>query len=169
MSETLITLAGIGNRSVGDDGISLYLLETIQDQLPDEIDVQLWEDQDALSIAAELMEIQTPVVIVDCADMGLNSGEYRWFEASECYLAQQVNSLSTHGFGFADALALAQTLGFMQSVFFFAIQPEQLNFNEHISATLQNRQMSMNHSLLQHLQQLMHQLMSQTVGGKINV
>lgn len=155
MSETLLTLAGIGNRLVGDDGIALYLLENIESQLPDGIDVRLWEDLDALSIAAELMTIQTPLIIVDCADMGLNGGAYRWFKASECNLAQQLNSLSTHGFGFADALALARTLGFMQSLFFFAIQPEQFNLNEPISAALRNRKMSMSHSLLQHLQQLM--------------
>ena len=166
MSKTKITLIGIGNRIVGDDGIALYLLETIKAKLAGDINIQLWENKDALSIAAEILEIHTPIVIVDCADMGLKAGEFRWFKESDCHLGKQLDSVSTHGIGFADALALAQTLGFKQSLFFFAIQPLQLNFNEGISAALLSRKLLMSNALLQHLQELKQQLISRSVGDK---
>lgn len=160
MSNACITVVGIGNRTMGDDGIALSLLDTIKDELPAEIDIQFWENKDALSITAELMAIQMPVVIVDCADMGLSGGEYRWFKETECYLEKHSHSLSTHGVGFADALALAQTLGFMQSLFFFTVQPVKLDCSLELSITLQNKKPSMADSLLQHLLQFKQELMS---------
>ena len=44
----------------GNTGIGLALVETITDQLPANVDVQIWESQDDLSVVAELLEICTP-------------------------------------------------------------------------------------------------------------
>jgi len=158
LSKTLITLVAIGNQNVADDGIGLYLLETIQDKLSDDIDVRFWKNKDALSITAELLEIKTPIVIVDCADMGLKGGEFRWFEQSECQLAQQTDIISTHSFGFSDALALAETLGFKQAVFFFAIQPMQLEVKNEISPFLVANKTEYEKSLLTQLEKLKNKL-----------
>jgi hydrogenase maturation protease len=146
---------------MGDDGIALCLLETIKDELSDTIEIQLWENKDALSITAELLEIKNPIVIVDCADMGLKGGDCRWFNQSECNLEQHLNVLSTHGFGFSEALALAEALGFEQSLFFFAIQPEQLDFGSDISSTLKKKKASIAQTLLMQVQQLKAQLVSE--------
>jgi len=148
---------------MGDDGIALYLLDAIKEQLSDDIAVQLWEDQDALSVAAELLDIQTAIVIVDCADMGKKGGDCRWFKQSECHLGQHLNLLSSHGFGFADALALAETLGFNQPLFFFAIQPEQIDFNSEISSTLQQQKDFIACSLLAQVHELKQHLVAESV------
>ncbi len=160
LSKPYLTLIAIGNRSMGDDGIGLIVVESIKKQLSDDIDVQIWENMDALSVTAELLEIQTPtIVIVDCADMGLNAGESMWFKQSECALDKHLNLISTHGFGFADALALAETLGFKQQLFFFAIQPSDTSFdsafNNEISETLKNNTAAMCKSLLLELYELL--------------
>ncbi len=159
LSKRCLTLIAIGNRSMGDDGIGLLVVESIKKQLPDDIDVQIWENMDALSVTAELLEIQTAIVIVDCADMGLNAGESKWFKQSECVLSQHLNLISTHGFGFAEALALAETLGFKQKLFFFAIQPSDISFdsafNNEISEALKNNIAAMCKSLLLELSKLL--------------
>ena len=154
LSKKGVTLIAIGNRNRGDDGIALSIVEAIKDQLPPDIDVQIWEDKDALSVAAELLEIKTPVVIVDCADMGIKGGDFRWFKQSECSFEQHLNAVSTHGFGFADALALAETLGFEQDLSFFAIQPIQINFEHGISDVLEKNIDTMSKSLLAQLDKL---------------
>lgn len=147
-----VTLIAIGNRNRGDDGIALTLIERVKEELPSNVDVQIWENKDALSVAAELLEIKTAVVIIDSAEMGIEGGEFRWFKQSECYLKQHLGSLSTHGFGFSDALALAEVLGFKQELYFFAIQPVQIDFDCNMSETLEKNKQSLANSLIVHLE-----------------
>lgn len=154
MFSRALTVIGIGNYLRGDDSVALLLLQKIKNRLAQTTEVQLWEDKDALSITSELLEIQTPIVIVDCADMGLKAGEYRFFNASECNLSQHLDSISTHGFGFAEALALAQTLGFHQALYFFAVQPEQMELEQSLSLTLKTKLENIAQSLVQQIQQL---------------
>lgn len=153
-SEKKFSLVAIGNRTMGDDAIGPVLLDTIKDQLADNIEVLFWENSDALSIAAELLEINNPIVIIDCADMGDNAGAYRWFSRSECQLENHFELLSTHGFGFAEALPLVEQLGFTQELYFFAIQPVQINFQQPISSCLLEKIPSLADELLTHLNHL---------------
>ncbi len=154
LSKTRITLIAIGNRNMGDDGIGPVLLEEIKTQLSDNIDIHFWENKDALSIAAELLEIHNPIVIIDCADMGLNGGDFKWFNRSQCLLENHFELLSTHGFGFAEALALVEQLGFKQELYFFAIQPVVIDFAQPISSGLQNKIASLANELLKRLNKL---------------
>ncbi|MCW8929352.1 MAG: hydrogenase maturation protease [Gammaproteobacteria bacterium] len=154
LTKPLITLVAIGNRYMGDDGIGIAILDDIKERLSEDIAVLAWESKDALSVASELLEIQTPIVIVDCADMGINAGDFKWFKQSECSLEQHHNVISTHGFGFSDALVLAETLGFKQELYFFAIQPEQIDFKQGLSKLLKKNIDVMTQSLLEHLDKL---------------
>lgn len=150
----MITLIAIGNTYMGDDGIGVVIVEAIKDKLPADIDVQFWATKDALSVASELLEIDTPIVIVDCADMGIKGGDFRCFTQSECLLTQHHAIVSTHGFAFADALALAEALGFKQPLYFFAIQAEQIKFEHKISDVLQKNSDRLAKALLAYLEQL---------------
>jgi len=149
-----ITLIAIGNRAMGDDGIALVLVESIREQITEDINVQIWESKDALSVASELLEVKTPIIIVDCADMGLSGGTFRWFRQSECQLGQHQNVISTHGFGFSDALALAEQLGFSQDIYFFAIQAESIKFEGEISQVLKDNIPLMTNSLITYIDDL---------------
>ena len=154
LSKTRITLIAVGNRNMGDDGIGPVLLEEIKTQLSDNIDIHFWESKDALSVAAELLEIHNPIVIIDCADMGLNGGDFKWFDRSQCLLENHFELLSTHGFGFAEALTLVEQLGFKQDLYFFAIQPVVIDFAQPISSGLYNKIPSLANELLKQLNQL---------------
>ena len=148
----LLTVIAIGNSHAGDDGIGLMLLDAVKNQLLDTVNVNFWEDKDSLSVAAELLEINTPVMIVDCADMGLRAGEYRCFNVNDVQLNGHMQSISTHGLGFAEAFQLAQTLGFTQSLSVFAIQPEQLEPGEKLSPVLEQKKNQLAAALLQEIQ-----------------
>ncbi|MCK5665484.1 MAG: hydrogenase maturation protease [Thiotrichaceae bacterium] len=154
MSKIRMTLIAIGNRNMGDDGIGPVLLEEIKRQLADDIEVHIWESKDALSVAAELLEIHNPIVIIDCADMGLNGGDFKWFNRAQCLLENHFELLSTHGFGFAEALALVEQLGFKQELYFFALQPVVIGFAQPISSGLYNKIPSLTNELLKRLNQL---------------
>ena len=147
-----VSLIAIGNSTMADDGIALLLLEHIKEQLPEHIKYYFWDNQDALTIAADLLEINTPVIIIDCADMGLKAGEFRWFKGSECQLQNHFNLLSTHGFSFTEALALVEQLGFNQPLYFFAIQPACIELNQPVSRLLYKNIPKMSQELLKQLQ-----------------
>ncbi|MBF0137094.1 MAG: hydrogenase maturation protease [Magnetococcus sp. DMHC-1] len=121
-------VVGIGSRYGRDDAIGLALVEalpTISDQ--HRVTSLLWEDADALTLAHDLLELSGPVLIVDCADMGLESGAWRFFSWAAEEDQPHRSSISTHGLGMAEAIALARGLGFVHAVHVFGIQPFDLS------------------------------------------
>lgn len=133
----MLTVAGVGSHLRGDDAVGLRLVE----RLPDcgQVARVLWEDADALSLTHELLGLDGPALIVDCADMGLPPGEFRVFDETAVRLVTRADTVSTHGFGLADALALARELGFGQAVTFFGVQPQQLELAGELSPLLAAR------------------------------
>ncbi len=122
-----LTIAGIGSRLSCDDGIGLTLVKALSERpLLAGITARLWEDADALTLTHLLLESDRPVLIVDCAEMGLESGSWRLFSEVDAGLSMQSRSLSTHGLGLAEALSFAHTLGLAQPVHIFGIQPFDL-------------------------------------------
>jgi len=153
-AQSVITIVALGNINMGDDVIGIVLVESIKQKLSNDIDVQFWHTKDALTMASELLEMSTPIVIVDCADMGIGAGEFRCYEQSQCLLSQHDNSVSTHGFGFSDALALAKVLGFKQDLFFFTVQALQILPGNKISKVLENNIDMLSSALLAYIQKI---------------
>jgi hydrogenase maturation protease len=124
---TGLTVAGIGSQVSCDDGIGLTLVRALSERpLLSGITARLWEDADALTLAHLLLESEQPVLLVDCADMRLDSGCWRLFSDANAGLNMQSRTLSTHGLGLAEALSIARTLGLAQPVHIFGIQPFDL-------------------------------------------
>ncbi len=124
---TGLTVAGIGSQVSCDDGIGLTLVRALSERpLLSGITARLWEDADALTLAHLLLESEQPVLLVDCADMRLDSGCWRLFSDANAGLNMQSRTLSTHGLGLAEALSIARTLGLAQRVHIFGIQPFDL-------------------------------------------
>ena len=119
---------GIGSRLSRDDAVGLVLLERLleQGELAED-DAMMLEDADAATVAATLLELRRPVILVDCADMGEPAGAHRIFDETDAALKLRADAASTHGLGLADGLALARALGFDQPVTVFAIQPFDLS------------------------------------------
>ena len=141
-----LTIAGIGNRLSRDDAIGLLLVQALSEKLQltlqgDDscvdariairgtcpVRATLWEGVDALAMASELLELDGPALIVDCADMGLQPGQWRAFSVDQCLLAIKSSSVSVHGLGMAEALEIARGLGLSHSVTVFGVQPFDLS------------------------------------------
>ncbi|MBF0261580.1 MAG: hydrogenase maturation protease [Magnetococcales bacterium] len=123
-----LALIGVGSRAGGDDAIGLELVERVAGLHPSPALMPiLWEDTDALSLAGELLDIKQAILLVDCADMRLESGSWRLFHPRRprTYLAW--DSVSTHGLGLAEALEIAESLGFDQPIAVFGVQPFDLS------------------------------------------
>ncbi len=119
---------GVGTRLGRDDAVGLLLVERlVEEGTVDTADALFLEGVDAATVAAHLFELRRPVVIVDCADMGLPAGTFRAFDESAARLTLRVDATSTHGLGLPEGLALARALGFGEAVRVFAVQPFDLS------------------------------------------
>lgn len=123
-----LAVIGLGCLSAGDDAVGIHLLETLAaDPPPGEILYLRWEDADALTIANDLLALEDPVLVVDTLDFAGEAGSHRLVEDAARHLVGAGRSVSSHGLGLAEALALAEALGFRQRVDVFGVQPACLD------------------------------------------
>ena len=124
----VLTVVGIGSRGARDDEVGLLLVETLAKRSSEcNVVTRLWENADSLTLAHDLLELSGPVLIVDCADMGLAAGSWRFFSSQESQIKHHSATVSTHGLGMAEALTIAQGLGYKHTVHLFGIQPFDLS------------------------------------------
>ncbi len=100
---------GVGNRDRGDDGAGPEVARRLAARaLPDthvmELDGRLGALFDAITCGRR-------VVVVDAMSSGAPPGTVRRFDAIAAPLPAVFGSISTHGFGVAEAIELARTLG----------------------------------------------------------
>jgi len=135
-----LIVAGVGNDLSRDDAIGLRLLEAYGRQPPPAgVVTRVWADADALTLADNLLESDRPLLLVDCAAMGLEPGHWRLMRTGEITLACHGDALSTHGLGVAEALAIASELGRRSPVHLFGIQPFDTSPGAGLSAGMQRR------------------------------
>lgn len=155
MNAPAFTVAGLGSRHSSDDAIGLWLVDNLTG-LPEDVRREQWEDADALNLAHRLLENTGPLLIVDCAEMGLAGGAWRCFTATadaNMKLTPHGRSISTHGLGLAEALAIARELGSTTVVNIFAVQPYELALRPPAETTLSEAMQARLPQLLNALQQ----------------
>jgi len=134
---TSVTLIGVGSSIRADDAIGTLLVAALADE-PGVTALQ-WGDRDALDIAAGLLELSGPVVLVDAARMGAEPGKHRVFRPDHVTLRGGLGGVSTHGFGLADGLAVALDLGLDLPLALFGVEPASIALEEGLSPALQDR------------------------------
>lgn len=119
-----VSVIGIGNRTASDDAVGPLLVRQARRRLEQPgLAFSTWDDADALTVAHDLLSLRDAVLLVDCADMGLDGGECRCFAADRVRLGLHADGVSTHGIGLADALEIARGLGFDRPTRVFGVQP----------------------------------------------
>ncbi len=134
-----LVVAGIGGRLASDDGIGVALVEALQRDPPAGVRPVIWADADALTLTEELLQLDATVLLVDCADLAEAPGTWRLLPSQQIRFATGWSSVSSHGFGLAEALELASGLGFRQSVHLFCVQPFELQAGVGLSADMSER------------------------------
>jgi len=119
----LLLVAGIGNRYRTDDAVGLRLVGEWGGQGAAGVETQLWEEMDGMTIAEQLLAYARPVLIVDCAEMGLAGGETRLLRGESLTGCRCRGVVSSHGLGLAEALPLATALGHAQPLWVLGVQP----------------------------------------------
>jgi hydrogenase maturation protease len=124
---------GLGNSLRGDDGVGVRVAQILAAQaLPDDVEVVDGGTQ-GLGIV-NLMEGRQRVILVDAADVGIDSGEFVRFTLDEARLLGDDRHLSVHAAGLRDALLLAQALEVLpDEVVIFGVQPANLEWDSTLS------------------------------------
>jgi len=102
-------IIGIGNPDRGDDGAGRAAVARLKTRLPKDIRVTE-SDGDATALLARFSEADD-VILIDAAMSGAVPGTLGRFDAHEAPLPAARSGMSTHGFGLAEAIELARTLG----------------------------------------------------------
>ena len=119
----------VGNSFFGDDGVGSVVLNRIGEEnlFPG---AETWDAHtDALSLIDRFVPGELNVVI-DAAEMGLQPGQVVGFGPDEVKMKIRSDHLSMHGFGLAEAFALAEQLGTMpEQMLIIGVEPERIEIN----------------------------------------
>src|SRR5579863_6865360 len=103
-----ILVIGIGNEYRSDDGVGLFVARKLQDmRIPDIVIMESSGDGAAL---IEAWEAASRVILIDAAFSGAEPGTVYRFDVALQPLTKSFSFHSTHAFGVAEAIGLAQAL-----------------------------------------------------------
>jgi hydrogenase maturation protease len=105
-----LVVIGIGNRDRGDDAFGRVVAARLRGRLSGR--VSLLEADGEGTALLDCLSKADGAILIDAAVSGNDPGEIHRFDAGEQLPAVKYG-LSTHGFGVADAVELARTLGML--------------------------------------------------------
>ena len=100
---------GIGNPERGDDGIGRFVARLLMTNAPAHVRI-VERDGEATALIADMQPAQH-VWLIDAAQSGAPPGTIHRIDCAATDAAVPRGSLSSHGFGVAEAIALARVLG----------------------------------------------------------
>ncbi len=103
-----VAVTALGHSCRGDDAVGILVAEALRGLLPQDVPV-LFDSGDALSLLDLWSDCDVLVCVDACASMG-NPGQVHRLDLSTDPLPPQGGGTSSHGFGLAEAIALARTL-----------------------------------------------------------
>ena len=135
-NETLII--GVGNILRQDDGIGPRIIEHLDNDGFEDKATLMNGGVDGLALIDYIKDYRN-AVIIDAVDMGLPAGEIMVFRPDEADLNVRWDSLSSHGYGLAEALHLCRELGVATNIKIVGVQPKAISFGEYLSKEVSDR------------------------------
>ncbi|NQV15651.1 hydrogenase maturation protease [bacterium] len=131
-----LTVIGIGNRLRGDDAIGPMVIDALRERHDTELKL-VDAGNDALGIL-EYFDNQGSIMIVDACRMNKAPGTVLEFNASKAAMVLDMDPLSLHGLGLAEALQMAESLQMLPSELkIIGIEPDSIQFSGNLSPPVQ--------------------------------
>jgi hydrogenase maturation protease len=99
---------GIGNPDRGDDAVGRLVVRSLRPRVPDDVRI-VEQDGEATALLVELQSARR-VWLIDAARSGAQAGTVHRIDCSAADLALPSGTMSSHGFGVIEAIALARAL-----------------------------------------------------------
>ncbi len=132
----MLKVIGLGNSLRGDDGIGPQIIQNLVNEGAGNYYDLCDAGSDPFDILEKLLQPE-PVLVIDCARMGLKPGSVRRISAKETGFPESTYGLSLHGFNLADVWKMAQTMGVENDLIVIGVEPEKMNFNTGLSVAVQ--------------------------------
>jgi len=129
-----ILVVGVGNSWRGDDGIGPKIVGWLKENVEGN---DYLIESDLFSLL-DIFEKYQHIVIIDAVNMGEQPGVVKSFTPAEVKLGIKTSASSTHGFGLADIIKLAESLQLKTSLQIIGIQVGDVAFGNALSSQLQN-------------------------------
>lgn len=140
MSEHNRIIFGLGNYAKDDDGIGLRIVEHIVDNDLDDGFAAIELGNDGLHILNYFNEDVEKILIVDCALLDKEPGEYMIFDFEDVETKKQVGNISTHEGDIMKLVALGKELDSqIPKIRIMAIQPDSLEMDMTLSECLESK------------------------------
>lgn len=134
----MLKVIGLGNELRGDDTIGPAIIRELRERnLPVSLDL-INAGADAFTLLEHLIA-DTPVLIIDCARMGKSPGEVVKFNINDARFKAIENSVSLHGFGFSEVLAMAGKIGKVADCTVIGVEPKTVEFGKELSDEVRAR------------------------------
>lgn len=127
----MLKVIGLGNVLRGDDGIGPMVIEQLE-ELGDESIQLIDAGADPFTLLEHLIE-SDPLLIIDCAEMGMLPGSTHLFSIYDAKFRESANSISLHGFSFADVYRMAAEIGVLAPCKIIGVQPKNIGFCDKLS------------------------------------
>lgn len=117
-------IIGIGNYSMGDDGVGLRLVEYIDAHMPTRDFEVIDMSDNGLNLVAYLNEATERILFVDCVHMGKEPGETLVFSPDQVTTDKALANISTHEGDMIKIILMVQGLGYhLPPMRFLGIEP----------------------------------------------
>jgi hydrogenase maturation protease len=137
LATTLIL--GLGNPLMADDGVGPRVIELLEAQ-PVPAGIAIRDGGTAGVGLVPEMEGYQRVILIDCAKMGLQPGEWRRFTLQEAKLLEDERAaLSLHHASLRDALRLAEALGVLPpETIIYGVEPARVEWDRPMSTVVES-------------------------------
>jgi len=137
-NETIVL--GLGNPLMGDEGIGNELVELLKSTSDQCSGVDFIDAGTGGMSLLYHFENRKKAIIIDCAFMGETPGTVKRFTPEEVKTVKKLTHLSLHEVDILKVIELAKQLNQCpEEIIFYAIQPDKVEQQHHLSKTLQKK------------------------------
>ena len=131
-----LTVLGIGNILMRDEGIGVRLMEAVRDARDWPSDVEFIDGGAGGLSLLNVIESAERLVVFDAAEMQLVPGECRTFSPEDLAADRPGGRITMHDVSFLEALELCERFSRRPPTVIFAIEPKTVEFGRQLSDEL---------------------------------
>lgn len=135
-----LTVLGIGNILMRDEGIGPHLLQALSSALDWGDDVEFIDGGAGGLSLLNIIEEANSLIVIDAAQMNLPPGEHRLLTPEQIEAEDSHQKLSLHEMPFIQTLRLCEQYSRRPTdIVIFAIQPAEIGYGRELSAALREK------------------------------
>ena len=131
-----LTVLGIGNILMQDEGVGVRLMEAVRDARDWPSDVEFVDGGAGGLNLLNVIEAAERLIVFDAAEMALAPGEHRTFRPEDLPADRSTGRVTMHDVPFLEALELCERFSRRPPTVILAIQPKTVDFGRQLSDEL---------------------------------